>query len=164
MKKLIIAALFISISTILFGQAQVNWMEWDEAYTKAKTENKILLVDLITSKCPYCVKMDKETYSNPAIIKILEKDFVCVKVNPKIGGIKYQVGEDTYTPLELLKYLTTNSMFSEDPNIKFPTTVFIMPYNNQKYVEPGFHEPQVYKYMLFNCVKAKQRLEKRLKE
>ncbi|MBT3302588.1 MAG: DUF255 domain-containing protein [Bacteroidetes bacterium] len=165
MKRIFLLLFIFSGSTFVFSQNQeINWLEWDVAYEKAQNEKKILLVDLMTTKCPYCVKMEKETYVNPQIIKILQNDFICTKVNPKREGIKYQVGDESYTGLELIKYLTTNSMYSEDPKVKFPTTVFIMPYNKQIFVEPGFQEAQVFKYMLFNCVKAKERLEKRLKK
>lgn len=163
MKRLGLLILTLLFNTFLFSQTNgVTWLDWDEAYVKAEKEGKILLVDLITFKCPYCVKMDNETYVDPNIVKILTKDFICTKVNPKKEGIVYKLGDKTYNGMELIRYLTTNSMYSQDPEVKFPTTVFIMPFNKQIFVEPGFQEPQVFKYMLFNCVKAKERLEKRL--
>ncbi|MBL6963973.1 MAG: DUF255 domain-containing protein [Bacteroidetes bacterium] len=163
MKRLALLIYLIFLSACLFGQSGgISWVDWDEAYIKAEEEQKILLVDLITFKCPYCVKMDKETYTDPMVIKILNKDFICTRVNPKREGVNYTIGEKVLNGQELIRYLTSSSMYSENPKVKFPTTVFILPINKQIFIEPGFQQPQVFKYMLFNCVKAKERVEKRL--
>lgn len=48
---------------------------------KAKAENKWVLVDVYTSWCGWCRKLDSDTYSDPATIHFLNKSYICVKVD-----------------------------------------------------------------------------------
>jgi uncharacterized protein YyaL (SSP411 family) len=54
----------------------------------AKTSNKWVLVDVSTSWCGWCKKLDREVYTDPSVIQALNKSFVLVKVNgddPQLG-------------------------------------------------------------------------------
>ncbi len=80
--------------------SQLEWLPFDEAYTKAKTENKIMLIDFYTDWCGWCKKMDRDTYSNDAIIEQMNKNFVAVKINPeKEGYIETEKGKMPWSRL-----------------------------------------------------------------
>ncbi|ARM74960.1 thioredoxin domain-containing protein [Acidianus manzaensis] len=60
----------------------INWFTWsDEAFAKAKKENKLILVDVGASWCHWCHVMDDETYSNIDIANIINNNFVAIKVD-----------------------------------------------------------------------------------
>lgn len=63
---------------------KLTWMDFAEGYAKAKSENKILLVDAYTDWCSWCKVMDRETYTNAQVIAVLNNEFVCVKFNPEV--------------------------------------------------------------------------------
>jgi len=60
----------------------VDWYQWsDEAFQKAKEEDKPLLVDVGAAWCHWCHVMDEQNYSDPQVAEILNKYFVPVKVD-----------------------------------------------------------------------------------
>jgi len=67
------------------------------ASEQAKKEHKYILADVYTDWCGWCKKLDKDVFTNSAVISYLQKDFICVKVNaedPKEGSTvaeKYRV-------------------------------------------------------------------------
>ncbi|MFH2094389.1 MAG: DUF255 domain-containing protein, partial [Bacteroidota bacterium] len=90
MKKLIIAALFMGL--IIFSTAQeIEFIkqDWDLALKKAKEGNKMILVDYFTDWCGWCKHMDKTTFSDSAVVKLVNEKFIALKINAeKDKGIK----------------------------------------------------------------------------
>ncbi|MCS7004771.1 MAG: thioredoxin domain-containing protein [Cytophagales bacterium] len=60
----------------------VDWYEWgEEAFQKAKIEKKPILVSIGYSACHWCHVMEKESFENETIAKIMNEHFVCIKVD-----------------------------------------------------------------------------------
>jgi len=60
----------------------IDWHEWgDAAFSRAKTEDKPILLDIGAVWCHWCHVIDRESYENPAIAKIINENFVPVKVD-----------------------------------------------------------------------------------
>ena len=59
--------------------AQVKWTTIEKASTIHN--DKLYMVDFYTSWCGWCKKMDNETFSNPIVVKILNKYYNPVKFN-----------------------------------------------------------------------------------
>lgn len=60
----------------------VDWYPWgEEAFAKAKKENKPIFLSIGYSSCHWCHVMEKESFENEEIAKILNEHFVCVKVD-----------------------------------------------------------------------------------
>ena len=60
----------------------VNWFPWGkEAFDKAKRENKPILLSVGYSTCHWCHVMERESYSNKSIAKLLNDNFVAIKVD-----------------------------------------------------------------------------------
>jgi uncharacterized protein len=73
----------------------IQWNEWGEqAFAKAKRENKPILLDIGAVWCHWCHVMDRESYDDPEVAKIVNERFVAVKVDrderPDIDS-RYQV-------------------------------------------------------------------------
>ncbi len=60
---------------------KVNWMTWEEAIDANKKEPKKIFVDVYTSWCGWCKKMDKTTFMDASIISELNDNFYAVKFN-----------------------------------------------------------------------------------
>lgn len=59
----------------------VKWMTWEEAVEKNKTQKKKIFVDVFTDWCGWCKVMDKKTFPDAAVAKLLNEDFYAVKFN-----------------------------------------------------------------------------------
>ena len=60
----------------------VHWHPWGEAvFARARSEDKPVLLDIGAVWCHWCHVMDGESYENPATAEILNRDFICVKVD-----------------------------------------------------------------------------------
>jgi uncharacterized protein YyaL (SSP411 family) len=60
----------------------VDWYPWGpEAFARAKKENKLIFLSIGYSSCHWCHVMERESFANEAIAKILNQDFVCIKVD-----------------------------------------------------------------------------------
>jgi uncharacterized protein YyaL (SSP411 family) len=60
----------------------VDWHPWgEEALTKAKAENKPILLSIGYSACHWCHVMERESFENPDIAKLMNENFVNIKVD-----------------------------------------------------------------------------------
>jgi hypothetical protein len=60
----------------------VDWYAWgEEAFEKAKQENKMIFLSIGYSTCHWCHVMEKESFENKAIAKQLNQNFISIKVD-----------------------------------------------------------------------------------
>ncbi len=74
----------------------VNWFPWgDEAFEKAKSEDKPIFLSIGYSTCHWCHVMEKESFEDEDIAKLMNEAFVSIKVDreerPDIDGIYMSV-------------------------------------------------------------------------
>nr|WP_276600686.1 DUF255 domain-containing protein [Nannocystis sp. ILAH1] len=64
------------------AHAETAWRGWEPAvFAAAKSERKIILVDVIASWCHWCHVMDEETYADPEVAGLLAEHFVAIRVD-----------------------------------------------------------------------------------
>ncbi len=60
----------------------VDWYEWgSEALNKAKQEDKPLLISIGYASCHWCHEMEKESFMDTAVARIMNENFICIKVD-----------------------------------------------------------------------------------
>ncbi|XP_072339148.1 spermatogenesis-associated protein 20 isoform X1 [Scyliorhinus torazame] len=60
----------------------VDWYPWgEEAFAKAKKEDKPIFLSVGYSTCHWCHVMERESFENEEIGKIMNENFVCIKVD-----------------------------------------------------------------------------------
>ena len=60
----------------------VDWCPWgEEALKTAKRENKPILLSIGYSACHWCHVMEKESFENEEIAKIMNENFINIKVD-----------------------------------------------------------------------------------
>ncbi len=74
----------------------VNWYPWgDEAFEKARSENKPVFLSIGYSTCHWCHVFERESFEDNEVAEILNKHFVSIKVDreerPDIDTIYMQV-------------------------------------------------------------------------
>lgn len=60
---------------------EVDWITWEEAMEQTKTNPKKVFVDMYTSWCGWCKRMDATTFKDPKIVAYLNDNFYPVKFN-----------------------------------------------------------------------------------
>jgi len=115
----------------------VHWSPWAEAaFARAQAEHKPILLDIGAVWCHWCHVMDGESYEDPAVAEILNRDFVCIKVDrderPDVDA-RYQRAVQALSGQggwPLTAFLTP------DGEVFFGGTYF--PPDNNAYGRPGF--------------------------
>jgi uncharacterized protein len=60
----------------------IDWNEWgEEAFAKARSEEKPVLLDIGAVWCHWCHVIDRESYENPEIAAMINKLYIPVKVD-----------------------------------------------------------------------------------
>ncbi|MEW8047688.1 MAG: DUF255 domain-containing protein, partial [Candidatus Thiodiazotropha sp.] len=60
----------------------VDWYPWsEEAFARAKRENKPVFLSIGYSTCHWCHVMEKESFEDPAIAALLNEHFIPIKVD-----------------------------------------------------------------------------------
>ena len=96
----------------------IEWLSYDEGLLKAKKEGKHLFVDFTAKSCGWCRKMEKTTFVEPEIVKLLNNDFVAVKV---WGDSKNELNIDGYK-------ITERNLTTKDFKVRgYPTFWFLDP-------------------------------------
>ncbi|HKA57644.1 MAG TPA: thioredoxin domain-containing protein [Gemmatimonadales bacterium] len=115
----------------------VHWLPWsEEAFARARAEQKPILLDIGAVWCHWCHVMDGESYEDPGVAEILNRDFVCIKVDrderPDVDA-RYQRAVQALSGQggwPLTAFLTP------DGEVFFGGTYF--PPDNNPYGRPGF--------------------------
>jgi hypothetical protein len=79
----------------------VLWREWNAAaFARAQAEDKPILLDIGAVWCHWCHVMDRESYENPEVARLINESFIPVKVDrderPDIDA-RYQVAVSALT-------------------------------------------------------------------
>src|SRR5881628_1702355 len=115
----------------------VHWLPWsDAAFARAREDHKPILLDIGAVWCHWCHVMDGESYEDPGVAEILNRDFVCIKVDrderPDVDA-RYQRAVQALSGQggwPLTAFLTP------DGEVFFGGTYF--PPDNNAYGRPGF--------------------------
>lgn len=129
--------------------SKVEWVDFTTGYVSAKESGKILLVDVYTDWCGWCKKMDRDTYTDSAVIQTLHAEYVCVKLNPE-KAINYTMEGKTYSALQI------KNLLSENRRNGYPSTYFMKPAKAKKVVAlVGYQGPSDFNKTLTLTVPSK---------
>jgi thioredoxin-related protein len=143
------SCLFALLSTapVLAGTAAkttapaLTWRDWDKGLDEAKASDRPVLVDVVTSWCGWCKRMDADVYSNPQVRDYLAKKFVTVRIDAESTAPARYEG----------KAQTSQSLAARFGVSGYPTTVFLHSSGDRPLSVPGYvdaeHFMQVLRYV-----------------
>ena len=144
MIKKISFVLFVFLTPILcHGQTEKNstagihWMSFSEALEKTKDHPKKIYMDIYTSWCGWCKKMDASTFVDPKIISFINENFYAVKLDAETKDtITFQNKKYSFVPNykanEIAAFLLNGQM-------GYPTSVYFDEASNPITAVPGFN-------------------------
>jgi thiol-disulfide isomerase/thioredoxin len=72
------------------AKKEIAWAkDYKQAVEQARKSGKLIMVDFYTDWCGWCKVLDKETYTDPAVIKLADSSFVSLKLNAEKEGIAH---------------------------------------------------------------------------
>src|ERR1700722_14812106 len=82
---LAIASLFAGLGGFAVSPVSaeaIKWSGWgDEVFTRAKAEQRFVILDLEAVWCHWCHVMEKTTYSDPQVGELMKSKYLPVKVD-----------------------------------------------------------------------------------
>lgn len=128
----------------------VDWNPWGpEALEKAKKENKPILVSIGYSACHWCHVMEKESFEDLSTAEIMNKHFVCIKIDREERPDIDNIYMDAVQAMGL--------------HGGWPLNVFLMPNQKPFYGGTYFPNPK-WKQLLVNIANAFENHEDQLAE
>jgi len=112
----------------------LRWRQWDEGINATQASGKFMLVDVYTTWCGWCKKMNRTVFGHPQIQQLLAEGFIPVKLNAESSNLITN-GLNQCTEQEMAKQMEVNS---------FPT---ILIYNSQFQLVSrlnGYKEPDIF--------------------
>lgn len=139
-KQILFLAVLIFTSVGLNAQ-KVKWYTFEEAIELNKKEPRNIFIDVYTDWCGWCIKMDKETFQQPHISKILNEQYYAVKFDAETkdtitfqGKAFVNTRQGQRPPHELAAALLQGKL-------SYPNIVFLNKNNQVLGAIPGFKKP-----------------------
>ena len=68
------------------SEEKIDWLSFEEAVEKAEEDPRPLVIDVYTSWCGWCKKMDASTFEDPEVVKMVNEKFYAVKLDGEYKG------------------------------------------------------------------------------
>ncbi len=123
-------------------QSKVQWLTFEEAVEKSKTEKRKIFIDVYTDWCGWCKVMDKETFTNDTIAAYLAKNFHCVKLDAEMKeAIEFNGHKFEYIAGQGRGGVHTLAYSLLDGQMSYPTIVYLTEKYERVAISPGFKKP-----------------------
>ncbi len=127
---------------------EVKWMTFEEAVKRSETEKRKIFIDVYTDWCGWCKVMDKNTFTDPKIAKLLNEKFYPVKFDAEqTADVTFRGTTFKFVPYgnkgshQLAMALLNNQM--SYPNFVFLDEEFrIVPIIEGYTSLPGYRKPE----------------------
>ncbi|HET8859052.1 thioredoxin family protein [Marivirga sp.] len=143
MKKILIGIALLAIFSFSIKpdkrlQKEINWLTITEAYKLNQKEPRKIFVDVYTNWCGWCKKMDKDTFSDPEVVDIVNEKFYAVKLNA-----------ESTEPITMAGDTTTAQIIARSMGVTgYPTIVYIKEDFKTIQSVPGYQNAQKFKNTL----------------
>jgi thioredoxin-related protein len=122
----------------------IKWYTWEEAMLAMEKEPKKVFIDVYTDWCGWCKRMDASTFTDPGVIKEMNKHFYAVKFNAEQEGdieykgkvLKYQANAGRRGVHQLAYALL-------DGRLGYPSFVYLDEKQDRITISPGYKTPDV---------------------
>ncbi|MBL7875902.1 MAG: DUF255 domain-containing protein [Cyclobacteriaceae bacterium] len=126
----------------------IQWMTFEEAVKRSETEKKKIFIDVYTDWCGWCKVMDKNTFTDPKIVSLLNEEFYAVKFDAEqTADVNFRGTTFKFVPYgnkgshQLAMALLNNQM--SYPNFVFLDEEFrIVPIIEGYTSLPGYRKPE----------------------
>jgi len=98
MKKVVLILAVALISSMTVTAQEINWVTFEEALELQKKKPKKIMMDVYTTWCGPCKKLDKYTFHNEDVVKYVNKNYYAVKFNAEGNSVVNYKGKEYTNP------------------------------------------------------------------
>ena len=81
-KYIVILVLCTITALRLSAQTEkIQWYSFEDAAKLNAQNHKKVFIDIFTDWCGWCKELDRSTFTNPVIVKLMSENFIAVKLN-----------------------------------------------------------------------------------
>ncbi|MAT53370.1 MAG: thioredoxin [Saprospirales bacterium] len=120
------------------GDSAIQWLSWDEAVKANETVKKKFFIDFYTDWCGWCKRMDKTTFTDPAVVKYINENFHPIKFNAEqkedivFQGRTFKWRAGGRNGVHTLAYELLNG------RLGYPSYVYLTPDFERILISPGY--------------------------
>lgn len=124
--------------------ASIKWLSFEEAVALNKKKPKMIFIDIYTDWCGWCKKMDKETFTDPEVVKYINKKYYAVKLNAEQKESIHFKDQDFVNPNPEKAKSTHNLASALLKNERlYPSYVILDKSSDWIYKMKGYQKPEV---------------------
>jgi len=125
----LLGLLHIGLAVPLHAQFEIPPRSFEDVVAEAETMQTPILIEVYTSWCPYCERMQNTVYADSTVQTYLDEHFTYVRLNSDTtGGGPHRVAD---------RSLSTKQLASAFGARAVPTTVFLEPDGTPIARQPG---------------------------
>ncbi len=132
---LVVLAALLPLRGPLVGKEKLHWRTFDEGIAEAQKTGKKVLIDVYTTWCVWCKRMDANTYTDDQVASYLSKHYVLVKLNAESSAPLIYKGKP-YSEQDLARAFGVSG---------YPTTVFLKSNGDPITGMPGYAEAEKFR-------------------
>ena len=120
------------------SSGEIRWLSWNEAVAAQAETPKKIFVDVYTDWCGWCKVMDRQTFTDPEVIKYMNDNFYAVKFNAEkedpltFRGQEYKVVSGGRRGIHTLAYALL------DGQLSYPSYVYLNEKFERMHISKGF--------------------------
>jgi thioredoxin-related protein len=119
--KLTLVLALIVVANMTSAQKKIKWMKFEDAVVAQQKNPRKIFVDIYADWCGWCKVLDRETFSDTGVIRIINEYYYPVKLDSE-SKETHQVGEHKLSSPELAASL---AMVKPEEGLGLPTMVII---------------------------------------